>query len=353
MNTSVKSWLPDFSVGQHLLLAWPYKSDVWRENAVPAREFVDLLVRHVSQYTPVTLLVHPHFKHTVPAELAAYCTLVIEQYDDIWLRDTLPLWCTENDRTLGTQFQFDGWGGVQSVVQSDKTLAFQLSSWLQRPLLSNDLITEGGTFTHNGQGTWLVGLSSIKQRNSHLSNEQIIAQLAQSFPGQTLYYFDGAFIADETGGHIDNMALFVDEKTLLYATTNEPEHPDFATCKRLASLVKSLPADIEKVAVPLPQPQRPNRHERSGVKQLSTSLNRTENLLLLCSYINILVTDKLVIVPEFGLPSDGVALARIREAVSNKVVLSLPARELVLGGGGMHCISHNLTGLSDEQALTT
>ena len=120
---------------------------------------------------------------------------------------------------------------------------------------------------------------------------------------------------------------------------------------RIAEFVKQLPDSIRKVPVPLPKPQRPTTGERGDLEQLQTSLNRTEEVPLLCSYINVLQTDSVVIVPEFDLPSDAEALSVIRKAVGDKTVLSAPARELVLGGGGLHCISHNLAGLRNDQTL--
>ncbi|RXS42031.1 agmatine deiminase family protein [Idiomarina sp. 29L] len=351
MKGSAKRWLADFSGNQRLLIAWPYRKDVWRGNAVPAREVIAELVRLVSHYTPVTLLVHPDYLDSIPTGLNEYCSITIERYDDIWLRDTLPLWLYQNEETSGCVFQFDGWGGVQSAVQFDKSLASQVSSKLRRPLSTQALISEGGAFTHNGEGTWLVSLSSIMQRNASFSKEAIKSKLTDYFSGESLYFFEGALVADETHGHMDNMALFLNENTLIYAATSDSRHPDYKTCMRIAEFVKQLPDSIRKVPVPLPKPQRPTTGERGDLEQLQTSLNRTEEVPLLCSYINVLQTESVVIVPEFDLPSDAEALSVIRKAVGDKTVLSAPARELVLGGGGLHCISHNLAGLRNDQTL--
>lgn len=351
MKGSTKRWLTDFSDNQRLLLAWPYRRDVWRNHAEPAREVIAELARLISHYTPVTILVHPDYQGSVPEKLHDYCSVIVERYDDIWLRDTLPLWFSKKRQRSGIVFQFDGWGGVQSAVECDRALASQLSLKLERSLSVCDLVTEGGAFTHNGQGNWLVGLSSIIQRNPSLSKEVIKSKLNDCFSGEFLSFFEGSLTADETQGHMDNMALFLDENTLIYAVTKDESHPDYRTCGRLAEFIELLPDSIQKVGVPLPKPLWPTHDERASLEQLQTSLNRTEDLPLLCSYINVLQTDALVIVPEFGLPEDTIALSIIREVLPDKTVLSVPARELVLGGGGLHCISHNLAGLSDNQTL--
>ena len=105
MKGSTKRWLADFSDNQRLFLAWPYRRDVWRDNALPAREVIAELARQVSHYTPVTLLVHPDYQGSVPKKLYDCCSVSVERYDDIWLRDTLPLWFSTQRQTSGIVFQ--------------------------------------------------------------------------------------------------------------------------------------------------------------------------------------------------------------------------------------------------------
>nr|WP_275978130.1 agmatine deiminase family protein [Idiomarina rhizosphaerae] len=327
---------------QRLLLAWPYRGDVWRKQAGPARDALIKLIKQLPDNTPVSLVVPASISDSVPEALKSVQRIEID-YDDIWLRDTAPLWQLNSDGQLAAlSFDFDGWGGVQDVIATDKIFAKRLCSRLRRPVVSSQLIAEGGAFTHNGQGDWLIGLACIKQRNPKMTEREIKSLLDKLLPGQRLHFFDGALVADETGGHIDNMALFVDANTLLYAATDSTAHPDYKTCQALKRQLDKLPAYIRTIPLPLPLPQMPACEEREEVELTSSSLKRTVELPLLCSYVNVLQTSRFVAVPQFGLSTDADALLTIREALPQRKVIAVDAREFVLGGGGLHCISHNL-----------
>lgn len=333
---------------QRLLLAWPYRSDVWRNRAEPARASLFKLIKQLPVNTPVSLVVPASLSDSVPSSLKSVQRIAVD-YDDIWLRDMTPLWKLNNENTLtGLSFSFDGWGGIQDAIAADKAFAQSLCAGLKCPLEKSPLIAEGGAFTHNGQGDWLIGLACLKQRNPEMTEAELKSRLGLLLPGQCLHFFDGALVADETGGHIDNMALFVDANTVLYAATDDTAHPDYQTCRALKKQLTRLPKHIQTVPLPLPRPQLPAEEEREGVELTSSSLKRTIELPLLCSYVNVLQTDTLVAVPQFGLATDAEALLRVREALPERKVIAVDAREFVLGGGGLHCISHNLPAFKAE-----
>lgn len=338
---TTERWLPDFSANQRLLLAWPYRSDVWRENAEPARKALLRLITQLPETTPVSLVVPADSSFSLSSSLKPIHCIEIE-YDDIWLRDIGPLWQDTGSGLKALSFNFDGWSGIQHVIAADKCFAKKLCTQLKRSLHQSELIAEGGVFTHNGKGCWLIGLTCLKRRNPELTGNEIKSALDQLLPDQRLYFFEGSLSADETGGHIDNMALFVDSYTLLYAATDNKAHPDYETCQALKNKVSELPEFIEKVPLPLPLPQLATNEERLGIELSSLSLERTVDLPLLCSYVNVLQTNELVVVPQFGLVTDDEALQVICRALPERQVIAFDAREFILGGGGLHCISHNL-----------
>ncbi|RUO73382.1 agmatine deiminase family protein [Idiomarina ramblicola] len=338
---TTERWLPDFSADQRILLAWPYRNDVWREKAEPARKALLKLIAQLPDNTLFSLVVPANLGSDFPRTLKPVHCIEID-YDDIWLRDIGPLWRHTESGLEALSFDFDGWGGIQQAIAADKCFARKLCTQLKRPLHQSNLIAEGGAFTHNGNGCWLVGLTCLKRRNRELTGNEIKSALGQLLPEQCLYFFEGSLSADETGGHIDNMALFVDSDTLLYATTDNETHPDYETCQLLKNKVRELPESIKKIPLPLPLPQLATKDERLGIELTRLSLERTVDLPLLCSYVNVLQTNELVVVPQFGLATDHNALQAICRALPERQVIAFDAREFVLGGGGLHCISHNL-----------
>ncbi|MGM0905049.1 MAG: agmatine deiminase family protein [Pseudomonadota bacterium] len=336
-----EGWLPDFVANQRLLLAWPYRRDVWRSHAKPAQNALLRLLEALPASAPVSLVVSPQVKGSLPNSLQDIHRIEVD-YDDIWLRDIAPLWLANGNELKALSFNFDGWSGVQQTIAADRLFAEDLCGYFNLPQDKAQLVAEGGVFTHNGKGDWIIGLSCLKRRNPELSHNELKASLSRLLPDQRLYFFNSSLVADETGGHIDNMALFVDSDTLLYVFTDDTKHPDYEACQQLQKLVSQLPQFINAIPLPLPPPQLATLEERQDIELNERSLQRTVNLPLLCSYVNVLQTDKLIVVPEFGLETDDEAFQVIRKVLPERKVLSFNAREFVLGGGGLHCISHNL-----------
>ncbi|WP_370260242.1 agmatine deiminase family protein [Idiomarina sp.] len=316
-------WRPDFASGQQIVLAQPYRRDVWRQSARPARKCIESLAQLLRQYHPICLL-----------------TPQTVSYDDIWMRDILPLWYQEDSgQWRGLLMEFDGWGDVQQTIEQDSQLPEQLFAEHLYPV--SKLIGEGGMLTHNGEVA-LMGLAALKSRQPELTEKQLSRRVEQNLAGLDVYFFDGKLSADETSGHMDNLALFIAEDVLLYCTTDDETHPDYATCQKLAHTVARLPQTIAKVALPLPLPQQPMEQDRAGIISDSNSLVRDMTLPICCSYTNLIVTDKVIVVPQFDLPTDQLVLEVIQRHAGGRKVLSHPARELVLGGGGLHCVSHQV-----------
>ncbi|OIN01745.1 hypothetical protein BFR57_06685 [Idiomarina sp. MD25a] len=316
-------WRPDFASAQQIVLAQPYRRDVWRQSARPARKCIESLAQLLRQYHPICLL-----------------TPQTVSYDDIWMRDILPLWYQEDSgQWRGLLMEFDGWGDVQQTIEQDSQLPEQLFAEHLYPV--SKLIGEGGMLTHNG-AVALMGLAALKSRQPELTEKQLSRRVEQNLAGLEVYFFDGKLSADETSGHMDNLALFIAEDVLLYCTTDDQVHPDYATCQKLAHTVAQLPQTITKVALPLPLPQQPMEQDRAGIISDSNSLVRDMTLPICCSYTNLIATDKIIVVPQFDLPTDQHALEIIQHHAGGRKVLSHPARELVLGGGGLHCVSHQV-----------
>ena len=316
-------WRPDFASGQQIVLAQPYRRDVWRQSARPARKCIESLAQLLRQYHPICLL-----------------TPQTVSYDDIWMRDILPLLYQEDSgQWRGLLMEFDGWGDVQQTIEQDSQLPEQLFAEHLYPV--SKLIGEGGMLTHNGEVA-LMGLAALKSRQPELTEKQLSRRVEQNLAGLDVYFFDGKLSADETSGHMDNLALFIAEDVLLYCTTDDEAHPDYATCQKLAHTVARLPQTIAKVALPLPLPQQPMEQDRAGIISDSNSLVRDMTLPICCSYTNLIATDKVIVVPQFDLPTDQPVLEVIQRHAGGRKVLSHPARELVLGGGGLHCVSHQV-----------
>lgn len=318
----MRRWFKEYSREQHLLLALPHRSDVWRDRGQPARLAVRRLYHQLAQQLHVACMTNADI-----------------DFDDIWLRDTLPMWFQNDpaDAWQGLLPKFNGWGGVQSHIAADQTLARRL---FEAPIKETSWHGEGGMFSHNGEWV-LVGLRSLKQRNPMLTDSQLRALLVADLAPLKPLFFDTYLSADETLGHIDNMALFIDDNTVVYSFTDDPSHPDYAATQHIRRVLNQLPDTITRISLPLPHPEFATVAERRNLSGHPGALKRTPELPLLCSYVNVIAVGDVVVFPQYQIAEDIVAASKIQSALPNKKMITTDARELVLGGGGLHCISHS------------
>jgi len=193
------------------------------------------------------------------------------------------------------------------------------------------LCFEGGAIETNGQG---IVLSTLSCACDPKRNSGSPAELQQRFETafekllgakQTIWLPGGSIAGDDTDGHIDQLVRFTDSKTLVYTWCNadDPQHAGLA--ENLAALRTGLETKGGSFELhPLPIPKQP-------IKFCGRRLP--------ASYCNFLITNDLVVVPQFGCPEDTQAMAILKPMFPDRYVVGLPSRNLSVGLGSFHCLS--------------
>lgn len=75
------------------------------------------------------------------------------------------------------------------------------------------------------------------------------------------------------------------------------------------------------------------------IVQTPGSAKRENGDLCIASYLNFLITNRGVIVPQYDDENDALALAQIRQMFPEREVVGVHTREIVYGGGNIHCIT--------------
>src|SRR5213078_1083483 len=131
-----------------------------------------------------------------------------------------------------------------------------------------------------------------------------------------LWLGDG-IAGDDTDGHIDDLARFVSEKTVITAVE---ENRDDENYERLQTMKISGRA-IEVITLPMPK-----KMMREGLRMPAT-------------YANFYIANSCVLVPTFADPADEAALSILRESFPNRRVIGIDCRELIWGLGAFHCLT--------------
>jgi agmatine deiminase len=320
---------PEWAPHARCLMAWPCREELWGERMPEARKAYAEVAQAIVQYEPVTMIARPD----LTAEASLHCGQGISvrtlDHDDSWTRDTAPTFVIDGEgRIAGVDWRYDGYGGRAPLHELDAKLAEAICTRLEIPRFEAPVVLEGGAVHVDGEGTCLVcaGSAADPRRNPDLSRAEMEAVLREYLAVSKVIWLEGAFSGDETGGHVDNVACFVRPGVVLALTARNPDdanHPGLQdNLARLRGARDAAGRELEIIEV-----EQPAARLRDDGRRLTTS------------YLNFYVANGAVVLPMFSDPMDDAANDAIRKAFSDRQVVQIDAGDLVLGGGGIHCIT--------------
>ncbi len=336
----------DFDKQHAIILMWPYDLSVWSDSARPIGQLVCQFANKLSEYGRVYLC---NATCNCIEGLSTDVVLLPISYDDIWARDTGPIPVDAGGHRRYVSFDFNGWGGsLNAMWQRDDALADILAQQLHLELEHCPLCLEGGNLLSDGNGTVIAIQDSIVNANRNGDIDRVTAErlLLEHLSVDNIVWIDRGLFYDETGGHIDNVCSFVDEHTLLVSYTDDADHEQYQVCQdiihRLSGAVNAYGVGYDIVRLPMPSAQYRTEQDCAGLVGRSGTKDRQVGEPMLCSYANYVVFNDAVFVPQFGVEQDQQALDIISSCYKNKCIVPMPARAVILGGGGLHCITRNI-----------
>ena len=336
----------DFDIHEGTYLLYPTRKDVWRKDAGPIADVVLNLSALLSRYEKTTLGVLPDCDKAKIRELSVGADVIDMLYNDIWIRDSgaVPV----GDHLV--KFGFNAWGGEDGLYSDwsqDSTVPNQMSEHLKKPLEYSELILEGGNLLSNGRGTLIAIKKTIcnSNRNPCIDEKEAEVLLKRALGVRKIIWLDEGLVYDETGGHVDNICAFADEHTVFLAWTDDPGNVQYQIVRSAFDLLcDATDADGKKfriIKIPLPNIFKRTKDDCIGLELRSGSKERAVEEPIQPSYINFIFANKAVIVPSFDCPTDSEVKALFEEIFPDRDVIQFAAREIVLGGGGLHCITKN------------
>jgi agmatine deiminase len=252
--------------------------------------------------------------------------LVRGQFGDIWLRDTGPIFVRDGDETRAMGFRFNGWGG-KYVLDGDEAVAEQIAAASGTPLTSHGFILEGGAVDHDGFGTVLTTRQCLlnSNRNPDWDETKAEAALAQALGAKKVVWLGEGLAKDHTDGHVDNLARFVAPGVVAVPVAfgqDDPNAGAFDAAARVLSTIsdaRGAPLQVVRVA-------SPGRIEQEGE-------------VIPASHMNFLVANGAVIAPIYEEQAGAFAIEALKSLFPERVVIGLPSRAILTGGGSFHCIS--------------
>ncbi|MEX1056784.1 MAG: agmatine deiminase family protein, partial [Natronospirillum sp.] len=211
-----------------------------------------------------------------------------------------------------------------------------------------DFVLEGGSIHVDGEGTLLATEACLlsPNRNPTLSRSDLETRLRDHLGIEKVLWVPQGIYMDETDDHVDNMACFVQPGVVVLAWTDDQNDPQYArSAAALAYLQQQTDAQGRPITVhklPLPSPLFMTEEEAQGVDHNAHAEAREGGNRLAASYVNFYLCNGGLIMPAFDDPNDAIAAEILAGLFPEHKVVQIPGREILLGGGNIHCITQQL-----------
>lgn len=331
-NSKLTCVPPEWAPQKAVWTAWPADPDEWNGDLEAPRrdiaELISVLARHGNR---VRLLVNgEEAEQSARGAVGDNAELIPARYGDIWLRDTGPIFAAGPDGLVALRFKTNSWGGKYDLPD-DATVGDDIARLAGTPVRRFDFVLEGGAVDHDGHGTILTTRQTLLNPNRNGWNkEQAEAALVEAFNAKKIIWIDEGLKNDHTDGHIDNIARFVGEATVV---CQAPAGDDDPNAKTLDAIAGILEHSTDALGRPLKVFRIP------GVGRYINPAGEISP----ASHMNFLIANGVVVVPVYGTPSEKAAIAALQEVFSDRTVVGVASRGVLgsgeAGGGSFHCIT--------------
>ncbi|KAL0342383.1 UNVERIFIED_CONTAM: Agmatine deiminase [Sesamum calycinum] len=367
---------PEWELHSQCWIGWPERPDNWRDHGVHAQRAFANVASAISRFEPVTVCASSAQWENARSQLPGHIRVVEMNMNDSWFRDTGPTFVIKNsvsskeklgNKIAGIDWNFNSYGlfGEKVIIQTcliflgieegcyedwslDLLIARKVLEIEKIPRFPHSMILEGGSIHVDGEGTCLTTEECLlnKNRNPGLTKVQIEDELKAYLGVKMIIWLPrGLFGDDDTNGHIDNMCCFARPGVVLLSWTDDKSDPQYERSVEALSILTSATdakgRKLEIIKLHVPGPLYLTDEEVAGLQQDGDAKARIPGTRLAASYINFYLANRAVITPQFGDKKwDDEAVRVLSSAFPDYEIVRIEgAREIVLGGGNIHCIT--------------
>jgi agmatine deiminase len=339
-------------------MAWPERPDNWREDAEPAQRAYAQVAEAINAVEPVTMAVSDGQYERCRSSLSDSIRVVEISTDDAWMRDTGPTFVTDAEGSRrGVDWHFNAWGGSSGGLYAswdhDERVARKVLEVERADRYRAPIVLEGGAVQVDGEGTVMATEECLlnPNRNPELARQQIERVLFDHLGASKMIWLGNGVFDDETDGHIDNLACFARPGVVLLSYSDDERDPQNAISRdaeqRLQAATDARGRSLEVIRLPAPGPIAVDEHEAAGVRPEPGSVPRRAGDRLAASYVNFYAANSRVVFPLLDERHDDRAAEILARCFAEREVVGVPAREILLGGGNIHCITQQVPATAD------
>jgi agmatine deiminase len=316
-------------------LAWPHEKSDWPGKFAPIPWVYSEIVRHLSRVERVRILVENAHAREAASKILKQChadlnavEFFVSATDRSWIRDYGPIFVSKGTgktrEAAITGWRFNGWAKYDNWRKDARTPAF-VAEKVGMPIFQPDCVLEGGAIDVNGSGKMLTTEECMlspgpQQRNPALSRRDLERVWRKHLGIREVIWLGRGIAGDDTHGHVDDIARFTAEDTVVAAVEPDKSDPNHEPLKENLARLRAR-GDLKVATLPMPEP-------------VCFAGQR-----LPASYANFYIANKLVLAPVFGDKNDLAALKTLARLFPDRETVGIPCRDLVLGLGTLHCMT--------------
>lgn len=333
---------PEWAPQSGVMITWPHGDTIWAETLHVIDPVFAEIARQITKREKlvITCFDQRHQDHVTRVLKNAGAnleniTIYHAPSNDVWVRDHGPIAvCREGEAKL-LDFTFNGWGDKYPAQEDNKItrLLHNQQAFGDTAITTIDMVLEGGSIEVDGKGTLLTTSSCLlaKTRNPSLSQTEVSDSMHELLGINRILWLDEGYLAgDDTDGHIDTLARFIDPHTICYITCDDTDDEHFQPLKKMEKQLQSF-TDYQGnpyQLVPLPWPKA--RYADYDGRRLPAT------------YANFLIINGAVLVPTYDDPADEQALRILARHFHDREIIAIPSLPIIQWYGSIHCMTMQL-----------
>ncbi len=352
------------------IMIWPVRPGSWPNGGVAAKKVFARIAGIIAEHEKMYMLCDSEHVKEVREYLLSDCGsknlsdvkenihVTVIDSDDAWARDVGPTFVVKEASQArcvrGINWTFNAWGGDYDGLyanwdKDDKAASKFCDSTGYDYYDASPFVLEGGSIHVDGEGTAIVTERCLlsKGRNPELTREQIEAKLMDYLGVSKVIWLPYGIYNDETNEHVDNVCAFTSPANVVLAWTDDENDPQYEYSKAdLDVLMRETDArgrriNVHKLHIPK-IPVTVTEDELKGYEFEDGEDVREAGERLAASYANFYIANGVVLVPQFGDDNDEAAVKLLAELMPDREVIGIYARDIILGGGNIHCITQQI-----------
>jgi len=334
-------------------MLWPERPDNWRLGAKPAQQAFVAVATAIAGSEPVTVGVSAAQYDNARRRLPAGVRVVELSSDDAWMRDVGPTFVVNGRGGLrGVDWMFNAWGGLDGGIyfpwDRDEAVAQKVIEIEGCDRYRAPFVLEGGSIHVDGQGTLITTEECLlnRNRNPHLARAEIERLLRRYLGVENIVWLGKGVHLDETDGHVDNLCAFVRPGEVVLTWTDDRRDPQYDISRdaweRLKQARDARGRRLKVHKLVQPGPLHMTKAEAEGIDAAEGSQPREAGSRLAGSYVNFYLGNRRVVVPLLDPKRDAAAMRKLKSLFPKREVIGVPGREILLGGGNIHCITQQV-----------